>query len=166
MAQLLQIMQKEVDAFVENFQTDFTVHDTNYLLEKAKPGERYYWLIRRNGTQLYNEVDLIIEDEAWNERALLYYFKKTDKKFFELTVTSNSDGVLEGEIKEVDYDATCRELKGKIKNPTQLEIAFKGETVVLDWESVGRPSEVLHFLSDYFKEPMYWAKFDYQYIFN
>lgn len=166
MAQLFEAMQKEVDAFVEHYQTDFTIHDTKYLLERAKPGEVYYWLIRESGTQLYNQKDLIIENEDWNERDLLFYFKDYKKKFFELTITSNNGDSLDGEIKKLNYDKFCKELKQNLKTPSQLKVSFKDEVHIYDWSTVGKPSKFLDDLTAYLKEPMDWSKIDYEFIFN
>lgn len=165
MTQLLQIMQKEVDAFVEHYQTDFTVHDTKYLLERAKSGERYYWLIRKSGTQLYNEKDLLVKGSLWNERDLLYYFGDYDKKFFELNITSNNDFSLEGSIQEINYDNFCKELKQKLKTPSKLKIVYKDETYFYDWKYISTPGQFMNYLITQFKEHIDWHMIEYDFIF-
>lgn len=165
MSDLLQAMQKEVDAFVENYRTDFTVHDKKHLLEKAKTGERYYWLIRQNGTQLYNEKDLIVASDDWNERELLYYFRDYKKKLFIITIASNNGAALEGALEEVDYNKTCEQIKQNIKMPQEIKITFKEKNYWFDWQVVGSPNKFLHLLSYSLGEQLRWGDFYYEFIY-
>lgn len=165
MANLLKEMEKQVNGFVKNFQTDFTVHDTNRLLKEAKPNEHYYWLIRENGTQLHNEKDLIVSSEDWNERDLLYYFKDYKCKLFILAIDSNKENVIEGKLKEVSFNKAWNDLQKSLKTPSKLKIKYKDDILEYPWEEVGSPSHFLDVLSAYFKQPIDWNKIEYNFVF-
>lgn len=165
MNNLLEVMQKKVDVFVEHYQTDFTVHDVATLTKEAKKGDRYYWLIRKNGTHLYHERDLMVKDPDWNCRDILDYYKDYDKHLYVLTITGKDGDKIEGDIRHFDYYTTCKELEKSAKNPVELIVHYKDTTRKFSWNEVGAPRDFIKMLSEIYGEHVTWQDIEYEFVF-
>ena len=53
---LLEKMQEVVDCVMTAFQTDFTEHDTDFVL-KTEGHEPFIWIVRETGTHIYSPSD-------------------------------------------------------------------------------------------------------------
>lgn len=132
---LNEIMLKRVNKYVESYKTDVEydfklIQDrNNYHLDVKKfenkdfkVEEKYYWILRKCGTQLLNQKEVFFLGS--NDRVTFNYYKNQNDiaAIYEIVVNDVVGEKIYGTIKKLKLDKVEEEIKSKSKVITSITI--------------------------------------------
>ena len=127
------VMKEYVDKYCENYKSDLE-YDIRIIKDKNE-NKTFYWLLRQNGTQIYDE-SIFIKESCYNKSFKYYYdncralFKIviTDKKKSKGTITKITKKKLLDMVESKEKDATEVEVNALIvlkdNSKVNIEIPF------------------------------------------
>lgn len=168
MVNLLKAMEQEVNQYVKHYQTDFFNYDIPALLEKAQPGDVYYWLTRECGTQLVSLNHVMMKSPEWNSINYLAYYEenKTPNHTFVLTVKERTRRTIKGTMKPILLADALTQIKAKVKTPRALELIWQGKLCLIDWSDDLTPDQAICKARTFWNQPtLDWGEVSWKGVF-
>lgn len=113
---LEKVMKGYVDKYCENYKSDLQ-YDIKMIKDKNDTNKTFYWLLRQNGTQIYDE-SIFIKNSCYNNSFKYYY--DICRALFKITITdkNKSEGIIEKITKKKLLDM----VESKEKEAEEVEI--------------------------------------------
>lgn len=119
-----------VEETVKHYKDDLN-QDLEVLMDKNKYTDTFIFLVRDNGTHLYEKSKLYIEEAG--ERVEFLYFEEQFKKAFEVVVTRRGRKHSYGTVNEVKLKSLIDDVKKNSESYSNVEVKIiKNDDTILE----------------------------------
>lgn len=126
---VIAFLKEQMERNTKHYKTDFKIDTTaieRYIDSKRKEDKTLIWLSRSHGTQLMREHEIFIKGTA-NHHTWRYYAEQENASIvaFAVELTGRKDGIIRGNLYELDHGAHAALVAAKSVEPLDMEKIFE-----------------------------------------
>ena len=148
---LLAVLGEIVSHNTKNFSSDFLI-DEEILLEAAQEknglDRRYLWMSRLCGTHCLKEKDVFLQGTSEHNTWTAYSDKAKEIVAFAVEVIGFEDGILKGDLYELDYASHCAFVCDKAEPIGQVVLHCKDTDIVFPYSEDWRQNAQQYYYAD------------------